>query len=95
MTTTESQPQPEESLDASIPSAGKLDPLLTRIDLIAIVIAMVGTCLLALTVAVLAMVQAAKLILNLWSDSLNRCLIVTVCVALIWVVARWKRSRLS
>ena len=93
MTTTESQPQ--ESLKVRIPSEGKFDSLLTRIDTAAIVITLMGICLLLLTAVVFAVLQTAKLIANLWSDSLDRWLIITVCVALIWVVARWKRSRLS
>jgi hypothetical protein len=95
MTTDDLDTPPQQSLDASVSPDGKFDPILTRIDLVAIVTALVGTCLLTLTVAVLAVVQAVKLILTLWSNSLDRWLFIAVCVALIWVVARWKRSHLS
>lgn len=95
MTTNDIDVPPQQPFETSVSAGGKFDTLLTRIDLAAIVTALVGACLLTLTVAVLAVVQAVRLILTLWSNSLDRWLIITVCVALIWVVARWKRSRLS
>jgi len=95
MTTTNSPAQAEETVGTSIPPAAKLDSLLARLDLVAIVVTMAGLCMLTLTVAVLAVIQAARLIQSLWSDSLGRGLILVLCAGSLWVVARWKRSYLS
>lgn len=73
----------------------KFDALLSRIDLVAIVITIVGACLLAIAAAVLAAIEAARLISNLCSNPLDRWLTIIFCTAIVWVTVRWKRSRLS
>jgi len=73
----------------------KFEALLSRIDLVAIVISIVGVCLLTIAATVLAAIEAAKLISNLWSNPLDRWLMIVFCTAIAWVTVRWKRSRLS
>jgi hypothetical protein len=64
---------------------------LGRIDLVAIVIGLLGVCLLGVVALVMAVIELAKLVASLWSDSLDRWLMVTLAVAIVWILARWKR----
>ncbi len=68
-----------------------LDPILGRIDLIAILTALLGGCLLGGAVAVMAIVEIAKLISCLWLDSFDHWLLITLSLALLWVGARRKK----
>ena len=74
---------------------GRFEALLSRIDLVAIVITIVGVCLLAVAATVLATIGVAKLISSMWSIPLDRGLMILLCSAIVWVTVRWKRSRLS
>ena len=72
---------------------GKLEFILGRIDLVAIVVTLLGICLLALAGIVTAMIGVAKLISGLWSNPIYRWLIIILGVAMVWVAVRWKKSR--
>jgi hypothetical protein len=75
----------------SPPESGKLDAILGRIDLVAILTAVLGLCVLAVVAGVMAMIELAKLISNLWSDSFDRWLIIALSVAILWVAVRGKK----
>ena len=70
---------------------GKLDPFLGRIDLLAILIALLGVCLLGIAAIVLVAVELARILLNLWADPFDRWLLVILAASIVWVVARWKK----
>jgi hypothetical protein len=91
MTTIGKTADPQEPKNLSIPQGGKLDPLLGRIDLIAILAAVLGVCLLGVAGLVMAIIGLARLISTVWADSFDRWLVIILGLALIWVAARWKR----
>lgn len=76
----------------SIPRARKLDFMLSRIDLAAFVISLLGISLLGLVAMVRAVIDLARLIPSLWSNSLDRWLIILLGAAIVWVLVRWKKS---
>jgi hypothetical protein len=91
MSTTE---QPVDSLEAkrrAMDQDGKLDPILGRIDLVAILLALLGACLLGVAVAVLAFVELVRIVSSLWSDTFERWLLIVLAAALVWIVVRWKK----
>jgi hypothetical protein len=71
--------------------SGKLDAVLGRIDLVAILTAVLGLCVLVIVAGVMAMIELAKLISNLWSGSFDRWLIIALSVAILWVAVRGKK----
>lgn len=75
----------------SAPEGGKLDPILGRIDLVAILTAALGVCVLVVVGVVMAAIELARLISSLWSNSFDRWLIIVLSVAIIWVAVRGKR----
>ena len=81
-----------ETNSNSIPREGQLEFILGRLDLAAIVISMLGICLLGMVVLVLAAIELAKLISALWLHPLDRWLIIILGAAIVWVVVRWKKS---
>jgi hypothetical protein len=84
--------EPQQNLESySIPVQGKLDPILGRIDLVAILSAMLGVCLLAVAAIVMTMIELARLITSLCSDSLDRWLIIVLGLAIVWLAARRKK----
>ena len=85
----------ETTKDTTLYREGKLGQILNRIDLVAIVITLVGTCLLGMLAVVLAVIELTKLIANYWTNSIDRWLIIVFSLAVVWVTVRWKRSRLS
>ena len=91
MTTAEKSANDPEFKELSIHRDGKLDPVLGRIDLIAIVIGLLGVCLLGVAAVVLAVIELARLVASLWADSLDRWLMITLGVAIVWVIVRWKK----
>lgn len=72
-------------------TAGKLDPILGRIDLAAILIALLGVCLMVATMTVMAVIELVKLISSFWASHNDRWLLLAFGLAIIWVAARWKR----
>ena len=89
MTLTE---EPRQNLENySVPPAGRLDPILGRIDLIAILSAVLGACLLAIVAVVLMMIELAKIVASLWADSFDRWLIIALGLAIVWVSVRRKK----
>lgn len=70
---------------------GKMDPLLGRLDLLAILTVVLGACLLTLAATVMAVIGMARLILLLWADPFNRWLLVGLGVAVAWLLLRRKR----
>ena len=91
MTTAEKSANEPELKEFSIYRDGKLDPILGRIDLVAIVIGLLGMCLLAVAALVMAVLELTRLVASLWSDSLDRWLMVTLAVAIVWILVRWKK----
>jgi hypothetical protein len=80
-----------EVKNVSAPRDGKLDPVLGRIDLIAILTTVLGTCLLGIAAVVLAIIELAKLLSSLWVDSFDRWLLIVLGLTIAWVVVRWKK----
>jgi hypothetical protein len=64
--------------------------ILGRIDLVAILTSFLSVCVLGFLAAALAIVQFAELISSLWSDPLDRWLVVAFGLAVVWVAARRK-----
>ena len=91
MTATQKPTNQPELGEFPNPRDGKLDPILGRIDLVAIVIGLLGMCLLAVAALVMAVLELAKLVASLWADSLDRWLIAILGLAIVWVIARWKK----
>jgi hypothetical protein len=71
----------------------KLDPALGlgRIDLIATLIVVLSICVLGLMAVAKAFIELARIIFSLWADSFDRWLVVILGLALLWLVARWKK----
>jgi hypothetical protein len=64
--------------------------VLHRIDLVAILVTVLGIAVLGLAAAVIALIELAKLISNLWSDPFDRWLLMVFGVAVVWIIARRK-----
>lgn len=71
---------------------GKLGFVLRQIDLIAITVVFLGTCLLGLAAVVFAVIQLAKQISNHWAQPADRWLVMILASAIVWVMVRWKKS---
>jgi len=95
MNTVQPSADPAEARQFSIPEAGIVESLLGRVDLLAIIITLVGICLLGLVGMVMAVIQLARLIAILWSGSSERWLLITLGAAIVWVLVRWKKSRVG
>ncbi len=83
--------RPAETLttkDLTLSQSRRREVILGRIDLIAIVTALLGLCLLAL---VAAAIQLAKLIAYLCADPIDRWLVVVLGLAVLWLIARGKK----
>ena len=91
MTATPKPAAQPDLKEISVHRYGKMDPILGRIDLIAILIASLGICLLGVAMVVLATIELVRLVASLWADSFDRWLILTLGVAIIWIIARWRR----
>ena len=91
MTATQKPANQPELEEFPSPRDGKLDPFLGRIDLIAIIIGLLGMCLLGVAAVVLTVIELARLVASLWADSLDRWLMITLGVAIVWVIVRWKK----
>jgi len=91
MTTIEKPSGQPELKEFSVHRDGRFDPIFGRIDLVAILISLLGVCLLGLGALLLAFIEIAKLVSSLWSDSFDRWLIIVLGMAIAWVVVRWKR----
>ena len=83
-----------EAVDVGVPVQKDSQPLLARVDLLAIMIAAVGLVLASVAGFVLAFIELTKLVRSLWADPVERWLIVIFAVALVWVTLRWKKSRI-
>ena len=77
--------------DFPVPANGRLDALLGRIDLIAILATLIGVFLVGVTGLVVAMIEIAKLVAVLWADPVERWLVIVVGLAVLWLIARGKR----
>jgi len=71
--------------------AGKADVIFGRIDLIALVVALLGVCAGVVAILVLAIIEVIKLFSIFWANHDDRWLAAIFAVAVIWVIARWKR----
>jgi hypothetical protein len=58
--------------------------------LVAILAALLGITVLGVAAVVIALIELAKLISSLWSDSFDRWLLMIFGVAVIWIIARRK-----
>jgi hypothetical protein len=74
-----------------ISRAGKFDALLGRMDLIAILTTLLGVCLLGVAALVMGVIELVKLVSSLWSDSIDRWLIIVLGLTFVWVVVRWRK----
>ena len=79
----------------SPPKAGNIDSLLQRLDFLAILITLLGLGLLVGAGVGIALVKMPRLLATLWSVSLARGLMITLGVAIVWVLVRWKKSRVA
>jgi len=77
--------------DISTARNGKPNLIVGRIDVVAVLIALLCICLFGFLAAALAIVQFAELISSLWSDSFDRWLMAVFGVAIFGVAARWKK----
>lgn len=94
MTGTEASEGQSGGKAISLSQEGRSTSILSRIDLVAIVITLVGICLLGVAAMVMAVIELAKLISSLWAVPFNRWLILILGMAIVWVTARWKSSRI-
>ena len=89
--------QPANRSDVKKESAAhheKMDRLLGRIDLVAVLTLFVGVLLLGVVSVVVVIIELAKMISRLWSDSFDRWLIIVLALTIVWIAARWKRMSL-
>jgi hypothetical protein len=84
--------EPATLKNLAIPRERKFDTILGRIDLLAIVLTLLGVCLLGAVAIVMAVIEMAKLVSCLWADPAGRWGLIALGVALVWVAARWKKS---
>jgi hypothetical protein len=75
----------------SRPSRFWRDVILSRMDFAAILITILGICVLAVTVIIMAVIEAVKLISTFCASPDAYWLLAFFGMAIIWVVARWKR----
>ena len=73
-----------------LPGTEKPNLIVGRVDVVAVLIALLCICLLGFLAAALAIVQFAELISSLWSNSFDRWLVLAFAVAVVWVTVRWK-----
>ena len=64
---------------------------LTRIDMAAMLIALVGVCLFFGVIIVRAVIDFAGLVSSYWTNSEHRWLVIILGLAVIWIAARWKQ----
>jgi hypothetical protein len=91
MTTVEKTTAEPQVKAAPIDQEGRLDSFLSRLDLMAIFTAILGMCLLGVAAVVLAVIELAKIVAGLWTDSVDRWLIIVLGLAIVWIVARRKK----
>ena len=82
---------PQEVKDFPRPAEGRLDPMVGRIDLIAVIVAALGLCLAGLVAVVMALFELARFVWTLWADPFDRWLTVVLGAAMLWVALRWKK----
>ena len=78
--------------NVSIREESRIELVLGRIDLIAIIVALLGMVLAGAAAVVLALIELTKLISGLCSNPLERWLLIGVALAMIWVTVRWRKS---
>ncbi len=71
--------------------SGKHAPILSRLDIAAIIIVSAGICLLLGTLLVLATIAVIQWLPTLWSDSVERSLAIIFVLAVAWLFARGKK----
>jgi hypothetical protein len=91
MTTLDKPMDKTDTGSYPIERGGKLDPILGRIDLVAILTVVLGISVLAIVGMVMAVIEIVKLISSLWENSFDRWLIIILSVAIVWVAVRGKR----
>lgn len=69
--------------------------VLTRIDLAAMVVTLLGLCLAFGVTVVEAVGDFARLVLGLWSNLGNRGFVVLITLAMIWLAVRWRQINRS
>jgi hypothetical protein len=94
MTTVEKSASQPGLKNISEARDGKTNLIAGRIDVVAVLIALLCVCLFGFLAAALAVVQFAELISSLWSNSFDRWLVLAFAVAVVWVAARWKKLSL-
>ena len=74
-----------------LPRNARLTPLLSRIDIAAILIVFAGLCLFLVALLVMAAIALVKWLPTLWADSVERSLVIIIILAAAWIAARGKR----
>ena len=85
---------PSDANGFSVPQVGKLDSIVGRIDLVAILITFLGVVVLGLATMAMSVWELVRWLPSLWSEPFNRWLIIGLGATVAWVAARWKRLRL-
>ena len=71
----------------------RVNVFLARLDLVALLTAMLGLGLLGVAAAVFAVIETARLLATLWIYPVDRWLMVGFALAAIWVTVRRKKLR--
>jgi hypothetical protein len=82
---------PSTAMPTVAPQTRRLDSILGKLDLIAIVAAFLGACLLGLMTVVTAAIEVFRLIPALWSNPVDRGIVIAFGVALLWVLLRGRK----
>jgi len=91
MTTAEKSAETQSLNIIAVPREGKLDPLLGRIDLLAVLLTLFGICVLGVAAVVLALIEIAKLISAMLADPFERWLLLALSLAILWLIFRGKK----
>ena len=91
MTTLETHADEPGMKEQSFSQSRRLDAVLGRMDLMAVLTMLLGVALLGVGAVALAVMELAKLLSSLCSDSFDRWLILGLVLSTAWVTVRWKR----
>ena len=80
----------EKPLASSPPEMNRVSAL-RWIDIAATVLALLGVCILAGVLAVMAVLDFARLLSSFWASPYDRWLVIVFALAVVWVAVRWKK----
>jgi len=75
----------------SMSEGRKVQMIVGRLDLIALLLTVLGLAAVAVMVVVLAVIEFGRLVLSIWGNHYERWLLVFLGMAILWVGLRWKR----